>query len=352
MCNAISELGHEVTLLTPDAKYRIEKDVEDVFQFYGVNNGFRIKKLLFPKFKGRVYIYAMCIWHQLRKHKPDLVVGRSVQGCWVATMLGFPTVFDSHGPIWESGVVNTLLFKQMIKRRSFVKMTVNSLALKNIYTSSKVVQQDTRIEVAHNGARLYGGERTNLPGKNTFKAGYFGHLYPGRGLDVIIEVAKNMNDIDFVIVGGTDKEVAEWKERTKSYNNIFLLGFKPPSDVYKYRNSCDVLLAPYQSKVAVAGGKGDSSKYMNPIKLLEYLSSRKPIIASDLTPIREVLNEGNAVLIESDNVRAWLEALNRLKDNVSLSHKLSEKAFTDYTLNYTWTARAEKLVGDNPFTGH
>src|SRR5690606_11194111 len=139
------------------------------------------------------------------------------------------------------------------------------------------------------------------------------HLYPGRGIDVIVEVAKRIGDIDFIIVGGTDEDVEYWRERVADYVNIHLLGFKSPAEIYKYRNACDVLLAPYQSRVAVAGGKGDSSKYMNPIKLLEYLSSKKPIVASDLPPIREVLNEQNAILVDSESIDEWTVALNKLK---------------------------------------
>ena len=34
-----------------------------------------------------------------------------------------------------------------------------------------------------------------MVGKNNLKAGYVGHLYKGRGIETIIECAKQLNDI-------------------------------------------------------------------------------------------------------------------------------------------------------------
>lgn len=344
MCNAMSELGHEVFLVAPDVEsHRIEKGVTDIYSFYGVNPDFEIVKLACPQIKGREYIYTLSIARWLKQVKPDLVVGRSIPGCWIATLLNFPTVFDSHGPVWERGRISAFIFKKMSRQPSFIKMTVNSLSLKKIYLENKAIIGDIRVEVAHNGARILEG-RHELPGKNSFKVGYIGHLYPGRGIDILIEIAAGLNDIDFIIVGGTQHELEFWKSKAADLSNFYFMGFQPPSESYKYRNSCDVLLAPYQAKVGVAGGGGDQSRYQNPIKIIEYMSSRIPIIASDCSTIREILNEKNAVLVESSNVNDWVQALIRLKEDTALRDRLANVAFSDFINNYTWDSRAKKLI--------
>ena len=45
MCQAFADNGHEVLLLAPNYKEQNEKGINDVFDFYGVRNSFKIKKI-------------------------------------------------------------------------------------------------------------------------------------------------------------------------------------------------------------------------------------------------------------------------------------------------------------------
>ena len=57
--------------------------------------------------------------------------------------------------------------------------------------------------------------------------------------------------------------------------------------------------------------------------------SHKSIIASDLPVIREVLNDRNSILVESDDINSWLNAIIKLKD---FKHReiISSKALDDF----------------------
>jgi glycosyltransferase involved in cell wall biosynthesis len=89
-------------------------------------------------------------------------------------------------------------------------------------------------------------------------------------------------------------------------------------------------------------GLGDTSKYMSPIKIFEYMSHKKPIIASDLSVIREVLNKNNSLLVDCDNVKSWIRAIKKLK-NEKKRHKLSTQALIDFK-NFTWKNRANIII--------
>ena len=52
MCHALADNGHEVTLLAPNIKDKDEKEISDIYKFYGVKN-FKIKKLWYPNIKGK-----------------------------------------------------------------------------------------------------------------------------------------------------------------------------------------------------------------------------------------------------------------------------------------------------------
>lgn len=346
ICAAFAELGHDVTLLLPDVKELQGR--KDIFEFYGLKPNFKIKKLYYPEFKGKTIYFSLAIMRSLQKHKPDLVVGRFINGCAIASFLGIQTVFDSHGPIWEDSRISVWLFKKMLNQPSFKKMTVNSNALKKIYLESAIFREtkfDTeKLIVAHNGANDYDlNIKASLPGSERLKVGYFGHLYPGRGIDIIVKLAERLPDVDFVVAGGEDKDIAYWKDASP-LPNIHFLGFIPFSDVFKYRNSCDILVAPYQLVVSPGGEVADQGPYMNPIKLLEYMSSKKAIISSDLPTTREIMNESNSILVTFDHIDEWYEAILRLKDNPAFADQIATQAYTDFLNHFTWKKRANKLI--------
>jgi len=78
-----------------------------------------------------------------------------------------------------------------------------------------------------------------------------GHLYKGRGIEIILILAQKMPEIDFHIIGGRLKDISKYEIKAARFSNVFFHGFIEPNKVYKYRNSCDILLAPYQNRVTV-----------------------------------------------------------------------------------------------------
>jgi glycosyltransferase involved in cell wall biosynthesis len=79
------------------------------------------------------------------------------------------------------------------------------------------------------------------------------------------------------------------------------------------------------------------------MKQFEYLASGRAILASDLPVFREVLNEGNAVLLPPNDVEAWDQALNQLMADDSRRNSLAERAGKDAT-QYDWRDRARRLL--------
>ena len=84
------------------------------------------------------------------------------------------------------------------------------------------------------------------------------------------------------------------------------------------------------------------SDFTSPLKLFEYMSHKKAIIASDLPVIREVLNDRNSILVESDDINSWLNAIIKLKD---FKHReiISSKALDDF-YKYSWKNRAQLVI--------
>jgi glycosyltransferase involved in cell wall biosynthesis len=95
----------------------------------------------------------------------------------------------------------------------------------------------------------------------------------------------------------------------------------------------------------VHGGGDGVERWMSPLKLFEYMSYAKPIIASDLPVLREVLEDGRTALLAApDDPEPWVAALERLRDDAGLRQKLGAEALAHFEGNYTWTSRARRVI--------
>lgn len=342
MCSTFASLGHEITLLAPWTKKLEEKGIENIFEYYGVEDNFTLKKLFSPNIKYlKKRIYSLRCLSIVKDIQPDIVYGRDDMFAFYLTQRsGFFTVFEKHEPYDGKGF-NDYFFDKFIHFKKDTKMIVNSNELRKMYHNSCDIDLDS-ILAANNGTNKIPDDKT--PDRieideNRIQVGYVGSLFKGRGIDIIVELAKRLPEMDFHIIGGKDKDLEFWKNQV-DFSNLIFHGFVEPKETYKYRNMCDILLAPYQSD-----SEGNrSSKYMSPIKLYEYMSSKRVIICSNFKVVYEALNDDCAVLVDSSNIDEWEEALKDLAGNKEKREKLAKKAYENFLANYTWKSRAEKIL--------
>jgi len=350
MCQAFAANGHEVTLLAPDRRKKYEKNVHDIYDYYGVKKNFKIKKLWYPEFKGGAFFYTLKIFLYLIINKKfNLVYGRFLYGCYVASLLKNEVIYESHAPIYEETNYGLRFFKKLIKSKYFKKLVVISHALKDIYLENKFLKNE-KIQVEHDGADkvLDLNSTINLLGSvNNFKVGYVGHLHKGKGIEIIASIANKVkDDVEFHIIGGTEKDINIWKNNINS-KNVFFYGYVPHKEVSNYINAFDICLLPNQKVIFAYGAKSTGmnlSKFTSPLKLFEYMSHKKAIIASDLPVLKEVLNEKNSILVEFDNKNDWIKAIEKLK-STQCRKKISQQALSDFN-HYTWKSRALRLIND------
>lgn len=344
MCQAFAKNGHEVILLAPK-KRDTELGVDDLYEFYGVDACFRIEKLSWVPFKGRGYIYGFLAALRERSFEPDLVYGRFVPGCYFSCVLGLPVAYESHAPVEDSGRICSWMFSRLIRGKHLKGLVVISDALRGYYLEKYDISEGL-ITVAHDGAdEPRTSERLRLTDSGRLQVGYLGHLFPGRGIELILKLAEMCPWADFHLVGGVESDIEYWKSKTKELHNIFFHGFIPPSQTDRYCQSFDVLLAPYQRSVSVYGGGGDTSQWMSPLKIFEYMAAGKAILCSDLPVLREVLtHEKTALLCDPENPEGWVRALKRLRDDVDLRKRLGKTARREFMAKYTWKTRAESIL--------
>mgnify|MGYP000851223025 CR=1 FL=1 len=350
MCQAFAKNEHEATLIVPGNQANYEPDVGDVFDFYGVERCFEILYLPLLPVKGKGLIFGFQAAKKAEELQPDIVYGRDLPGCFFATLLELPVIFESHAPI--EGFVYSKIFNKLIQRSELMKFVVITHALKDYYSEQYPFVSD-RIVVAPDGADPVPDDAMPivLPNKGEkLQVGYVGHLYSGRGIDVIYQLAERCPWADFHIIGGTDKDINAYRMGTTSLANLHLHGFKPHAEAERYRIGCDVLIAPYQNKVSVVGdGVSTTERWMSPLKIFEYMAAGKAIICSDIPVLREILEDGrSALLCAPENIDSWEEALITLSENEHMRIQLGDTAQKCFTRRYSWSSRAEKLFIDIP----
>ncbi len=116
-----------------------------------------------------------------------------------------------------------------------------------------------------------------------------------------------------------------------------MVGAKPHDEIPLWLRAADVLILPNTANEDI------SKYYTSPMKLFEYMASGTPIVASALPSIREILNENNAVLVESDNPEKLAEGIKKVLADAELAKKISKQAFADVQ-NRTWGKRAEEIL--------
>ncbi len=120
-------------------------------------------------------------------------------------------------------------------------------------------------------------------------------------------------------------------------------GYRPPAEIPQWLFAADVLAMPYAESLETATGE-DTSGWMSPLKMFEYMAAGRPIVASDLPALREVLrHESNALLAAPGRADSLKEQINRLLADEALAERLSCQARADAE-GYTWEKRAETIL--------
>ena len=293
-----------------------------------------------------IFIKNFFLFRFLNK-KSDLIYGRFLHGCYLAAFLKNKVIFESHESLLDMKRLRYFVFKQLVKSKSFEKLIVISHALKNIYLKKKFLQ-NIEIQVAHDGADEVNNLKTKakLSGnEENLKVGYVGHLYRGKGMEIINSIADKFNDeVNFHIIGGTESDINTWKKKIK-HKNVFFYGHICHNEVGNYINALDICLLPNQKIVEPYGGKDTKvniSGYTSPLKLFEYMSHSKPIIASNFPVIREVLNEKNSILVDCDDINGWVNSIKKLHD-INIRQSIANQALADFH-KYSWKNRIELVI--------
>ncbi len=352
VCDALTALGHELVLIVPTEAPAMPWP--ELARHYGLSHPFEVEwRPSVPALKRFDFVWYAQLAAQ--RFKPDLIYTWLPQSAAFSLWRGFPTLLEMHANV--AGHLGAWWLRRFWSARGSKRMLVTTRALRAaLERSTGLVFPDAAVQIAPNGVDLEryadlpdpARARLELGLPDCPTAGFTGHFYQGRGMDLLFSLAQALPNVSFLWVGGTDAAVKEWRAalRSAGTTNVMLTGFVENSSLPRYQAAADVLLMPYSSSISSSSGQ-DIAEVINPMKMFEYMAAQRAILTADLPSIHEVLDESCAVFCPPDDVETWTAALQGLlfdpSRRAALAHSARQKVE-----QYSWTARARRAVAGLP----
>lgn len=175
-------------------------------------------------------------------------------------------------------------------------------------------------------------------GLDGFIIGYVGVLREWVDLGPLFECLKDLDKNIKILIVGSEGRYKEKKELAQSMgiaDRVIFTGMVPYSDVPKYVSAMDVGVIPFN-----LNGVSQSAL---PLKLFEYMACEKPVISTEIIPLKSAFPEE---LIYVSNVKEYTEAINLVYEDEDFRIKLG-KLGRKIALKYNWEHNAstfEKIL--------
>ena len=341
MCEAFGKLGHEVTLFM----LRGDQDPASTYSRYGVEPRFGVE--VFPRVR-RFKKTRFSAWMLRNKvaRKADLYFGRDITSLSAASLLGRPVIYEAH-TIPPINTYRWRLLSWMFARPNFSHLVCVTSTLAELHRQQFRALANKPIIVAPNAAAELPAETLGIawPGRPGFvQVGFVGRPYSGKGIEMMVDAARQLPELDFHIVGATEGDL-HWMTASVP-PNLHLHGYQQHGKIGGYFKKLDIAAAPY-GKMVKNLGPGDSASITSPLKLIEYMAAGLPSIVSDLPGVRDIVSDEEEVtlLVPPGDLGAFVDALRRLADNPDLRHRIGHAARRRYLDRHTSTARARAVLG-------
>jgi tRNA A-37 threonylcarbamoyl transferase component Bud32/glycosyltransferase involved in cell wall biosynthesis len=188
-------------------------------------------------------------------------------------------------------------------------------------------QSNTNCLLAPNGTEFdhfnYSPENTpnELAGISHPIIGYYGAISDWFDTELVYNLASAKPEWNFILIGSTDGADVS---RLEKLSNVSLLGEKPYDLLPGYLQHFDTCIIPFK--------KTQLTQATNPVKLFEYLSAGKSIVATDLDELRYYHEYVSLV----SSVEEWLKAIEFALDDC-LPARVEKRL--RFALQNTWDER-------------
>jgi glycosyltransferase involved in cell wall biosynthesis len=167
---------------------------------------------------------------------------------------------------------------------------------------------------------------------------YSGGLNPFKGVNLLIEVAKAFPQVLFVFAGGTELQVAAYRQfaAEQQVSNVQFLGYLLHDQLASLLQAADLLVHPHLS--------GKEASFTSPLKFFDYMASGTPIVATEIPPLMEFKPAGVvAGWCEPDHPDQLIDCIGR----VLQSHPRKSEGYAksiEFVKRFSWENRIATVL--------
>jgi len=358
MCEAFSKLGWKVSLYyIPSPTIR-----EDIFEYYGLTQRFFLRPLpraVLPLRKSftwdaggslkvfqyfHAFLWAAVVAIVVRRERAHFYFTREPMVAWWLGCSDAPVVLEVHD------LPRTYLDRILLVRTSYLRSVRIVIAVTEHLRHDLIAigVPDRKTIVLHDGvdtdwkeivSKEVARQQLGVPLDRQIVV-YTGQLSPEKGVDTLVRAASLVPEVLFLIVGGQERDI-RWLQglaTNSGARNIFFVGHVAPKVSRLYQVAGDLLVVPQSGKSLW------SSRYTSPLKLFEYMASGRPIVATAVPCLMEVVEHGRtAWLVRPDDPHALAQGIKHVLENKELSEHLAKHALA-FVKKFSWVCRAESIL--------
>jgi glycosyltransferase involved in cell wall biosynthesis len=279
-----------------------------------------------------------------RHAKYDLAALAAARSCAVPRVLEVNCVFSA--PDYER--FEPLMFRRLA--RSMERRAVR-LADLVVAVSSPLEREIRRLAPEANAVTIPNGTdpalfdparhdgapvRARIPGSVRFVVGWVGILREWHGLELLIEAMRQLPNASLLIVGdGPERDrIGRHLHDCGLGGRTLITGRIPHAQMPTYISAMDVAVVP-----------DERTRIASPMKLTEYMSMGRSVVAPRLDNIADIVSEtADGLLFEPGNAQDLATQLRRLESDTDLRGRLGAQARLTVVSRRNWVSIANAVL--------
>jgi glycosyltransferase involved in cell wall biosynthesis/2-polyprenyl-3-methyl-5-hydroxy-6-metoxy-1,4-benzoquinol methylase len=367
--NALSELGHVIAFSSPESPKYLNKEVDIVpIQMFGQfaippeANLFRIHERSVAATKLFAKSFAPTMIYQ------RLSIG-DFAGAQLADELGIPLIVEYNASeVWvvenwgrklhymnlciqaEDAMLNMANLVFTISEPLQDELLNRGIQPHRIHWYPNCVDSDIYDSNRWTNDELRATRKSFGATDDSFVLTFVGTFGQWHGAEVLAEAAvllsqdqewKSSTQIYILFIGdGLNQSLCKEIIRdTAAEKFVHFAGLLPQHITPKYMAASDAFVAPHVPNT-------DGTKFFgSPTKLFEYMAMGKPIVASRLDQLADILEDGEtAYLVEPGDAQSLATGIRRMLDDTGGRETISHNALSIVRSDYTWTRHVTEII--------
>ena len=347
MVGGFEAAGADVTLVKPKHWFDPDPGRDAIADYYQIEPTFDVAAVrsVYPNIRGIEKVaQGLAGPRHAAARQADVLYTRTLPILLGALLAGTrPIAYETYRPWPRQQPWSAPFFRWVARHPRFLGAVLHSDLARTSYEDAGV--DPDRLLTSHNGydperleprlPRATAREQCDLPDRPTVT--YAGRVTMEKGLGLMLEMARALPDVQFVIVGSEGE--GEVERQAAALDNVRVVPWQPFDDTVPYLYAATVLLIP--PTVAPLKEVGNT---VLPMKTFLYMAAGRAILAPASPDLQELLHDGdNAALVPPDDPDAAIRRLRSLLNAPDDCDQLGQAARADIE-NNTWPRRAERIL--------